>query len=334
MSDKIINSMPTLFFMFDKHGNAIRWNDQLRKETGYNEQQIAYSEPLDYFPDDQKEKISTAITKVFQGQNVTIEADFWGKNKDRQPYLFNATPFNMNGDTYMIGTGLNISELKEYQDKLTSSLKEKEVLLSEIHHRVKNNLAIISGLLQLESFRSEDEYTKDILQNSQLRIQSMATVHEMLYDSEDFNNLAFDNFVSNIVDAVRNVHQSIEDIAFDMDIEDVSLNVNQAIPCGLIINELITNAYKHAFDDGESGKINVSLTLKDGMLTLQVSDNGHGLPEDFSLSSASSMGFTLIKTLVQQLEADISLQSQNGTAVEITFEKAAKKGASSSLSVS
>lgn len=334
LSNKIVNSLPGTFFMYDENRNAVRWNDKMMEVTGFDEQQIAYSDPLDYFPDDHKKRVDEKVKEVFTKGEATLEADLLNKDGRRIPYLFNASLFQNNEDTFLIGTGLNISEIREYQNKLSESLKEKEVLLSEIHHRVKNNLAVISGLLHIESFKTDNDYAQKALQNSQLRIQSIATVHEILYKADNFSNLPFDDFISAIIGSIKEFYdETSHPVTFNIDIEEVSLNVNQAIPCALIINELINNAYEHAFKKGENGIITIILTKSGENITLYIHDNGRGMPENFSIGNTPTTGYTLVKTLVQQLEADIRINSDDGTKISIAFEKKNKKGSGSSLSI-
>ena len=333
LSDKIINSLPISFFMFDRGGNAIRWNDKVREITGYSEQQIAYMHPRDFFPPQHQKRIKQSIANVFAHGESTVEADLQNKDGETAPHIFSATRFESHYEDYFLGTGIDISDLKEYENRLENSLEEKEVLLSEIHHRVKNNLAIISGLLELEGFNTSDQQTKNILQNSQMRIHSMAQVHEMLYNSEDFSKLSFQSFVAKIIESIKGVYQKQKDINFDLDIEDVQLNVNQAIPCGLIINEIVTNAYKHAFENTDGGTIQVTIQKAGDTVELTVKDNGSGLPDDFSLSKSSTLGFTLIDTLTNQLKGDISINSSGGTEVVLTFTKENIKGTGSTLNL-
>lgn len=218
-----------------------------------------------------------------------------------------------------------VSDIKE-------NLKEKETLLAEIHHRVKNNLAVISGLLQLEGFKADDAQTERILKNSQLRIHSMATVHELLYEAQNFNKLSFVDFITKMVSSIQDVYESQQpNITISFDTDDVHLNVNQAVPCGLIINELVTNAFKHAFPNGKSGKINVILHEHGEQILLKVKDEGQGLPDDFTLEESDSLGFKLIQILSKQIDAEVSIDTQNGTAISVSFQKRDKKGASSSL---
>lgn len=218
---------------------------------------------------------------------------------------------------------------------IKENLREKETLLAEIHHRVKNNLAVISGLLQLESTNVENEHTEQILKNSQLRIQSMATVHEMLYKAQNFNNLSFNEFIKKMVASIHDIYKSAySDLNVNIDAEDIDLNVNQAVPFGLMVNELVTNAFKHAYPDGGSGVVTISFYEEEGNVVLRVEDQGMGLGDDFSLEESESLGFSLIKILAQQIDADVTVESEDGTKVTVVFEKKDKKGSSSSLNVS
>lgn len=332
LSDKIINSLPVLFFMYDQQGNAIRWNDYFRKTTGLNDLEISYMDPLGYFSEKHKERVDKAITEVFEEGEATVQAEFLTDNGQSIPFLYSASRFQSDDSTYMIGTGQDISELKEYQDELNQSLEEKEVLLAEIHHRVKNNLAIISGLLQLEAFSVENAHTAKVLKNSQMRIQSMATIHEMLYEAENFNDLSFEGFVEEVISLVKEVyHKEPQQILFDIEIEKINLNINQAVPCGLIINELITNAYKHAFGDQHEGCISVIGEKSDSNIQFTIHDNGVGLPEDFVIDEQDSLGFTLVSSLVAQLGADLEIKTEEGTTFSFTFQQEHTRGSASTM---
>lgn len=217
---------------------------------------------------------------------------------------------------------------------IKENLREKETLLAEIHHRVKNNLAVISGLLELEADNTQHIHSKRVLKNSQLRIHSMATVHELLYQAQDLNKLSFDQFVSEMVSSIPKVYAMDQsNVEIKLDVYDSELNVNQAVPCGLIINELVTNAYKHAYPEGDSGVIYVSLKEQDGKIFLRVKDEGIGLPDGFNLEESESLGFTLVSILAQQIEAEVRVHSENGTDISVVFEKKDKKGANSTLNL-
>ena len=215
---------------------------------------------------------------------------------------------------------------------IKENLEEKENLLGEIHHRVKNNLALISGLLELETFQKDDPAIKRTLQNSLLRIQSMSIVHDMLYEAQNFSKLAFGNFINEMISAIKTQHYSeAREIEIIENVDEFSLNVNQAVPFGLIINELVTNAYKHAYADGESGTIEVSIAEEGDHILLKVKDQGAGLPKDFKIDDVDTPGFMLVKIYSQQIGADLLFDTQGGTVVTLGFTKEDKKGAMSTM---
>ncbi len=218
---------------------------------------------------------------------------------------------------------------------IKENLQEKEALLAEIHHRVKNNLAVISGLLELEGDNLENDRAEHVLQNSRMRIHSMATIHEMLYKAQDFNKLSFGTVVTRMVESIRNVYDAEKvGISTNVQVEDIRLNVNQAVPCGLIINELVTNAVKHAYPDESSGTINVLLEENNNRIRLQVQDFGSGVPEEVWSDDSQTLGFTLINILCKQIDAELTVDRENGTTVTVVFDKEQKKGASSAMKIS
>ena len=217
------------------------------------------------------------------------------------------------------GTYQDITDRKKAEERILRSLKEKEILLAEIHHRVKNNMAVISGLIQLQAEDVEDPQLKDILYESQMRIQSMAMIHEKLYQSAELSRIDYGEYIADLARTISSTLQDEKkDIKVNIDADEVALNVNQAIPCALILNEIITNAYKHGFKYRKSGNINISLKKREERITISVENDGTPLPSDFSLQSASTLGMTLIQTLSQQLDARLSYKNEK--TVSISFE--------------
>lgn len=233
---------------------------------------------------------------------------------------------------YYDGSILDITERKEAEELLKQSLKEKEVLLLEIHHRVKNNLAIISGLLELEAMNGRSDNIKDTFHESQLRIQSMAMIHEKLYQARNFANLKLENYISELAEIIYDTFiKGEKDIEIDIrDCDNVELNINQAIPCALILNELITNAFKYAFETKDSGKLSIHLQSDGDTIALIVKDNGRGLPEDINEQASGSLGLTLVRQLTKQLEGELKVQNENGAYFEIQFAKNDDAGSASS----
>jgi len=211
-----------------------------------------------------------------------------------------------------------IEERAKIEEQLKLSLKEKNVMLKEIHHRVKNNMQIISSLLHLQSKYITDERSLEIFQDSQDRIRSMALVHEKLYRSSDFSSIDFSEYIKDLVD---NIHlPEFDNIAISIDVENVSMDINKAIPCGLIINELVTNAFKHAFPGEREGKIEITMNLHDKeSFILVVSDDGIGMPEELDFRTTTSLGLQLVTGLVRQLQGNIDVDKSTGTKYTIIF---------------
>ncbi|MEX0723875.1 MAG: PAS domain S-box protein [Gracilimonas sp.] len=223
----------------------------------------------------------------------------------------------------------DISELKEKQHHIGKSLKEKETLLKEIHHRVKNNLAVISGLLELQQMNISDENIINALMDSQLRIKSMAMIHEKLYQSETLHEIGFDAYLKELVDSISSTYESsYKKVTTHYELDRVALELDQAIPCSLIINEVIVNCYKHAFDHDYEGEINITLTHKDPEIILEITDNGSGLPKDFDINSQQSLGTTLIGVLTGQLNGEMHFTNRkngSGTKFKLQFEMESAK---------
>lgn len=243
--------------------------------------------------------------------------------------LVQSKPITYSGHKAMQTVGVDITEHMKYENELRESLEEKTVLLQEIHHRVKNNLAVISGLIQLQAMDSEDEILKTQLNDSQLRIYSMALIHELLYESENFSRLNMKDHISKLVDTILETVAHKTQIDIDYQVDDIYLNINQAIPCALILNELVTNSIKHAFYGYEDGKLCIRLQEKKENVHLSVHDNGIGLPEDFDVRDPGSLGMRIIQTLVRQLKASIEYSRKNGSHFYIKFEKTDPKGTGS-----
>ena len=215
----------------------------------------------------------------------------------------------------------DVTKRKEAEERIRASLAEKEVLLKEIHHRVKNNLQVVSSLLYLQATRTEHPGAVSALRESRNRVRSMALIHERLYQSPNLASVDMGEYTRNLVSDLQH-SQRTEDgsVRVTLTIEDIPLGITEAIPCGLIINELVSNSLKHAFPEGRHGEVTVELTRGDaGSFTLTVSDNGIGFPEHVDFRNSSSLGLTLINSLVDQLGGAIKLDRGNGTSFTITF---------------
>ncbi|MFN6486030.1 MULTISPECIES: sensor histidine kinase [unclassified Nostoc] len=212
-------------------------------------------------------------------------------------------------------------ERKQAEEQIKASLQEKEVLLKEIHHRVKNNLQIISSLLNLQAEYLKDNQAIEVFKDSQNRIESMALIHEKLYQSQDLARINFADYIRDLVTNLfysYNVNSSA--ITLKMNVEEVFLVIDAAIPCGLIINELISNSLKYAFPQREPGEIYIEFcSIEENLFTLTISDNGVGFAPDFDFQATETLGLRLVKGLTHQIQGNIDFSSHNGVKYKIIF---------------
>ena len=219
---------------------------------------------------------------------------------------------------------------KRAEAQIKAQLQEKDVLLKEVHHRVKNNMQVISSLLNLQSRRVLDPAVLEMFRESQRRIRSMALIHERLYQSSDLSHIEFSQYLRNL--AIHLFHSYQADsrrIQLRIEAERILLNINTAIPCGLIVNELISNALKHGFPDGRKGELEIRFhkVAQDGFL-LRIRDNGVGIPQALDIHKTDTLGMQIVNTLVGQIDGRLELDRRHGTAFELRFSEVAPKRSS------
>ncbi len=214
----------------------------------------------------------------------------------------------------------DINKRKKLEKELKKSLEEKDLMMKEIHHRVKNNFMIIQSLLQLQSRHIDEEDTLEVFRESQNRIKSMAFVHQRLYQHDNLKKINFGDYPQTLaLDIFKSYVTNPNQITLDIDTEDVTLDIDTAIPLGLILNELISNSLKYAFPKDRKGRLMVKSFLKDSKYSLIVSDDGIGFPKGLDYTKSDSLGLKLIYSLSDQIGADVKLDTTNGTKFEITF---------------
>jgi len=213
-----------------------------------------------------------------------------------------------------------ISERKRAEDQLQTSLREKEVLLKEIHHRVKNNLTVIASLLSLQSRYITEPAVVGIFEDCRNRINSMALIHEKLYQTKNLSQIDFKEYLNSLISLLSSSYIDMRDrVSVLTDIEDLSLDIDTAMTCGLITNELVTNCLKHAFPENRGGVINIRLFSEGGKRILSVRDNGIGLPDRFDLKSTNTLGLQMVEILTKQLDGTMHVAVDNGTEIRISF---------------
>lgn len=215
-----------------------------------------------------------------------------------------------------------LEELKRSKNELQNALKEKEMLLKEVHHRVKNNLMIISNLLELQSYYIQDKADLDVFRESKTRADSMALIHERLYQSTDLKSIDIGDYIRNLAADIFDTYVIDPDqINLMVNVEDIRLDTNTAIPLGLIINELLTNCLKYAFPDDKKGTITIMLNKNDDKFILIIKDDGIGFPSNLNYKNTDSLGLELVNSLTKQIDGNIELNSADGTEFRITFDE-------------
>lgn len=216
----------------------------------------------------------------------------------------------------------DIDSLKVAEENFRTSLEEKELLLRELHHRVKNNMQIISSLLSLQTQHIKDERDLKIFESSQNRVKTMSLIHDELYSSQDFSHINLSEYIHNITKELLTSH--IEDpgrVKLTVNVEDVRMELETAIPLGLLINEIVANSVNHAFPNDQKGEIIVELKRDGDAFILKMSDDGVGIPEDIDFEKAETLGFQLINSLTNQLDGQIEMHSNNGTSFIVKFKE-------------
>ena len=319
-----------MIWTLDKHFRITSFNRNFARscdrlmgvqvEEGMDFREIIRTATSDEDYDDLIQSIQNAIKgkpQLFEGQlNGQQRDNFWIETFLNPIYL------ELGKIREISCLAHEITEKKESEQQIKQSLSEKEVLLKEVHHRVKNNLQVISSILNLQSSYVKDQNTLDILRESQNRIKSMSFIHESLYQTKNFSSIDFSDYIRNLSkNLVHSYRVYNELVDLDLDIDKVYLNLDQAIPCGLIVNELVSNSLKYAFTEGSSGKITVGLSENDKKVQLRVEDTGIGLEKDFDFRNTDSLGLQLVVTLVEQLDGEIELVSDKGKGTKylITF---------------
>ena len=301
-------------------GNIIEVNPAAEKQTGYTRNELKDMNIIKDLSISKTGELSTNEweKKLNKGEMVTtVEKK---RKKDGTEYWTEVivTPIEFKGVKASLSINHDITERQQAEEQIKKSLKEKEILIKEIHHRVKNNLAVLSALLNMQSIHIKDEKAINAFKETQTRIISMSQVHSQLYNSEDFTNIDYKEYVKNLVSNVFYSSQVSKQVNLHLELDEVTLPIDKAIPCGLLLNELVTNALKHAFPKNRKGKLCVRLlSLEDNDCKIIVKDDGIGIPKDFNINKSKSLGLKLINLLTQQISGTLEVESKKGTEFRI-----------------
>ena len=329
--NSVIESSSHYFFTVNKNYRFTSFNKLYKEDVKEN-----YNIELELFDDFfslvkiaqerndiTKEYWKNIFDKVFKGESIKFEIE--RKNINGIIYyreIYVNPVVGEDGDVVEIsGIGHDITQKKLNEKELTNSLKEKEILLKEVHHRVKNNMQVISSILSLQSSYVTDEHVLEVLKESRNRIAAMASIHERLYRTTNLSDIRFSSYVKDLVESLVNTYE-LQDTSVELvfSLDEVFLSLNRAIPCGLVLNELISNSLKYAFRGRKTGKIEISLIGKPDKISLSLADNGVGIPEGISVENTDTLGLQLVSTLVEQMEGELHLERENGTRFIISFD--------------
>lgn len=330
--NSIIESSSHFFFTMNRKHQMTSFNLGF-KEDIYNSLNIQIEEGYDFFKlfEGREKKSKEAIIKAwkkkiedtFKGKSCRVETkrkNVKGETFYREIYL-NPILSDSGEIKEISGIGHDTTEKKLYEQELQQSVEEKEVLLKEVHHRVKNNMQVISSILNLQSHYIKDTNSLNVIRESQSRIKAMASIHERLYSNDSFSKIKFSEYAENLAKDLVQTYDLGRKIDLICSFDEVFLNLNQAIPCGLIINELISNALKYAFKGEGKGTISLSVKELESSLMLSVKDDGVGIPEEIDYLNTDSLGLQLVNTLVKQIEGELELDNTGGTNFIIRFQK-------------
>jgi PAS domain S-box-containing protein len=318
----VVDQSPVSVIVTDTEGAINYVNPKFCEVTGYSCDEVLGKNPRILKSGTLAEEVYVDLWRTLAARQ-DWRGELCNKRKDGSVYweLAVISPMVDSGGnvTNYIAVKEDITVRKRLENEMRASLHEKEVLLKEIHHRVKNNLQIISSLLELEAGRHRDGTVRDAFVESHRRVRTMALVHEQLYASTDLAQIDFGHHLTKIANELRSTYGRLG-VTLACTVEPLSISVDLAIPCGLIVNELITNALKHAFVNRADGTIRVSLRQVDQRyIEVVIGDDGMGLPSEQELRSRSSMGMRLVGTLVDQLGAELKTERAGGTVFTLTI---------------
>lgn len=324
--ESLIDAAPDLVYFKDNEGKYLIVNRAFEQTFGRKKEEILGRRDEDILPISLAQQCQQSDKKVLANRKTIRQEEILEKEKE-QTIIFETIKSPVvapDGSIVgLVGISRDITNRKNTEAKLRFLLQEKETLLREIHHRVKNNMQVISSLLNLQAQKLDDPKARQALKECQERIRSMSLIHDRLYQQDSLHQVEFSSYLRSLASYLFHAYQIDANlIQLRLDTEEIILNINTAIPCGLIINELVTNALKHAFLPGEKGEIVITLKKKkDGDYILGVKDNGRGLPSNIDLSQPRTLGLEIVTILVNQINGHLELKVNGGTEFLIHFKE-------------
>lgn len=337
LSVSLINTPLALIFWKVENGaiEVIDWNPAAEMIFGWVREEVIGTNFLTMLPAQPLERLDPdTLEQLAQGRDIQIIPDEC-RTRENRPVLVNwfntlmVDYGNKNKIVYILSLGENITQRKLAEKQIRESLQEKELLLREVYHRVKNNLMVMISLIELQSTNIQDPATTAILKDLQSRIRTMALVHQSLYQSPSLAQVDFEGYLFNLISYITTLYNPPQPVEVTYAIANLPLRIEVAIPCGLIINELVSNAYKYAFPCSagnghgarKNNRIHIGFQYTEEEYRIEVRDNGVGLPPDFELNQVHSLGMQLVMILVKQIDGHLEINNNHGASFAITFAK-------------
>jgi PAS domain S-box-containing protein len=330
MFERFFESAPDAILVSDKHGRITDMNAQAAHLFGYSREELI-GESIEILVPEQVRAQHRSDRDAYMESPKTRPMgqglELYARRKDgtQCPVDITLSPLGGGGEPRVLAAIRDMTEHNVTQEKIRESLREKEVLLREVHHRVKNNLAVICSLFYLESTYAKDEHTAQVFRESENRVHSMALVHETLYGSKNLSRIDFSDYAKVLATDILSTYGNRDDaksaIRLRTELSPVIMSIDLAVPCGLILNELISNAFKHGFPNGNGGQITVSLSSgSNQQCLLRVDDNGAGIPPGFDANSKKSLGLRLVRSLTKQIRGSFELvRAEPGSSARLQF---------------
>lgn len=325
---RVVEWAPSAMVMIDRQGIIVLVNTQTERMFDYDRQALI------------GKSIEILVPERFRGNHQSYRSGFFGDPQPRPmgvgrdlfgcradgsefPVEIGLNPIDTEVGVMVLASIIDITERRRAQQRLEDALREKTVLLNEVHHRVKNNLQVITSLLNLQADFAGDSRLSAILAETGGRVKAMALTHQLLYERKDISRLDLGDYLSRLVQSIRATYRAIGGriaLRLELDTAPIHLDLDRTIPCGLLVNELVTNSFKHAFPAERPGEIVIELKGNgDGQITLSVADDGIGLPAGAEYANASSLGLQLVQLFVEQLNGDLHIERAGGTKLSVSF---------------
>lgn len=325
---RVVEWAPNAMVMIDAAGRIVLVNAETERVFGYERRELV-GRPVEHLVPERFSGNHAAFRNGFFAspapRPMGSGRDLYARRADGSefPVEIGLNPIETEGGVMVLASIVDITERKRTQQRLEKALEEKTVLLNELHHRVKNNLQMISSLLNLQAGNSDDPHLREVLNECQNRVKAMGLTHQLLYEHKDFSRVDLGEYLSRLVQLLVSTYRArSRRIALQLVLppERHFIGLGKAIPCGLAVNELVTNSFKHAFPDERQGEITVALeTAVEGEILLVVSDNGVGLPAGFDAAAVKSLGFRLLPLLAEQLHGRIEIGGGPGSRFSLHF---------------